>query len=477
MTSNNDIERRISVGVIGAGLAGSMISALLSKLDHIDVFCFEKRGDPRSQNDELDEIQSAFGSSISSKKRSVNLALSHRGIVALSELSLIDDIMKYAVPMPGRVIHTKNGKILKQPYGKPSEALYSISRQLINHKLLDKLESLSSVAIRFNHTLIDVNEDGSAQFISDDGNRVSYNFDLVIGADGAYSATREFMLKKSRINFSRTYIEHGYKELNIPPKITSNGKEYALQDYNGLHIWPRGSFMMIALPNPDKSFTANIFAPYSGNDGFDSVDNNDNDSIVNYFKTNFPEIIPLIPNLVNEYRANPIGSLVSIKVNPWNLGKIVLLGDAAHAIVPFFGQGMNAAFEDGHILYTMLKQSLLQRDASLDMQIQHVLKEFSSYRRPATDCLGDLCIEHYHDMASNTSSQLYLLQKQVYAGISNILGSHFIPLYTLISFTSIPYHKAVARAKLQDRIISKIILSSTAALFSLVGLSYYKYYF
>lgn len=350
----------VEVCIIGAGLAGAMAAALLSKLkdgqgQKYKVYIYEKREDPRQQElTSAEVLTEAFGSSTSSTKRSINLALSHRGQVALRELGLLEEVMLTAIPMPERVIHSRDGSIARQAYGKEGESLYSVGRQMLNITLLNYLSDKPNIILRFNHSLSSVSADGRVvELIASNGSKVSHEVDLVIGADGAYSRTRDLMLRQSRVDFSRSYIRHGYKELSIPPSRDekTGALRYALNNPNGLHIWPRGSFMLIALPNPDLSFTATLFAPYEGPDGFDSVDKTSALDIEGYFSEYFPDVGKIMPNLVQDFRENPVGSLVTIRVNPWYMGRCVLIGDAAHAVVPFYGQGMNAAFEDAFRLY------------------------------------------------------------------------------------------------------------------------------
>eukprot|EP00595_Chromulina_sp_UTEXLB2642_P002345 CAMPEP_0196767918 /NCGR_PEP_ID=MMETSP1095-20130614/42123_1 /TAXON_ID=96789 ORGANISM="Chromulina nebulosa, Strain UTEXLB2642" /NCGR_SAMPLE_ID=MMETSP1095 /ASSEMBLY_ACC=CAM_ASM_000446 /LENGTH=321 /DNA_ID=CAMNT_0042136761 /DNA_START=206 /DNA_END=1168 /DNA_ORIENTATION=+ len=320
--------------------------------------------------------------------------------------------------MSHRVIHTDSTRnTVKQAYGKPSDALYSVSRQSLNNKLLQYVSSLDNISISFNHSLIEADKSGLCTFIDKESNtKIVKKYDLVIGADGAYSGTRDSLLRQGRINFSRKYIEHGYKELSIPPVFKNGVEDYALDDPNGLHIWPRGKQMLIALPNTDKSFTATLFAPYQGSDGFETVDSNNNDQINKYFTNYFPDVVDIMPNLSDEFSSNPVGSLVTIRVSPWNCGRVVLIGDAAHAVVPFYGQGMNAAFEDALVLYELYKQALIETN-SLDFN--NLAKLLSDIRSPATNSLADLCVEHYSDMASNTTSNLYLLRRKVEGLISN----------------------------------------------------------
>lgn len=474
------------VCVVGAGLAGTMIAALLAKAG-FQVCIYEKRQDPRSELDTvpsnvshpssasppsslpssstianpIESKSSVFGASTSATKRSINLALSHRGMCALKEVGLLDTIMQYAIKMPCRIIHNKyTNEVIKQPYGRGDEAIWSVGRQTINMTLLELLESPTfrgQVKIFFNHSLISADKDGSCVFStianSSSAYKFSRKFQLVIGADGAYSSLRDVMCKQSRLNYSRSYVAHGYKELTIPPNSQGN---YALTDVEGLHIWPRGDKMLIALPNPDKSFTATLFAPYKGKDGFDSIDPNNEESILEYFRLHFPDIINLMPQLTSDYRNNPVGALVTVRVKPWNLGRLVLLGDAAHAVVPFYGQGMNAAFEDALIFYELLKKEMetaAPSSANNRIDFATLCERFSHLRQPSTDGLAELCIEHYHDMASHTSSFIYLLGKRVESALESIFPSIFTSLYRLVAFSRTPYHEAIIRVNQQRRYI------------------------
>lgn len=466
----------MSVCICGAGLAGTMAAALLAQRG-FEVDVYEKRPAPDlDQEGKADVAQSAL-------KRSINLALSQRGMEALAAVGLLDKAMESAIRMPCRVIHQEGSSMaIKQPYGKPHEAIHSVSRQLLNTLLLQKARSSSSVRFHFGHSLVSANRDGTCVFRRDgDGDSsssgqqlVEGRFDLVIGADGAYSAVRESMLKQARVSFSRTYIAHGYKELCIPAKVGADGHPcFALADHEGLHIWPRGAFMLIALPNPDCSFTATLFAPYFGPDGFNSLDETNAKEVEAYFRRRFPDVVPLIPDVFKEFRDNPVGSLVTVRVDPWNVGSLLLLGDAAHAVVPFFGQGMNAAFEDCLMLDEFLGSRLEAFSApssALDERAQRVAalkaaaKQLAEERRPAANALADLCIEHYADMAANTASTWYLAQKRVEAALHWLFPASFVPLYTMVAFRRIPYHEAVARHERQERVARTVLSASALAL-------------
>lgn len=477
-------ERPTKIAVIGAGLAGSMVAVLMARLNY-QVEMFEKRADPRVSVKEND-TDTEFGRSTNAAKRSINLALSKRGQDALEEVGCLDTIMKNAIKMPGRVIHQLGSErskdlVVKQAYGTPDQAIWSVSREGINMKMLDQAVNESpNVSVFFSHSLLNAStQTGRCVFYNEIAKvEVTKDFDLIIGADGAYSALRDNMLRQGRIDFSRKFIAHGYKELCIPPSYDQFGEaSYALDDHQGLHIWPRGDFMMIALPNPDYSFTATLFAPYQGEDGFDSIDANDDKSVNDYFNKHFPDLVPLIPNLHDEFKNNPVGSLVSVNVGNWRKGKCLLIGDAAHAVVPFYGQGMNAAFEDGHILYNILKD-LRSKKREEDRTSPEVLlagaEIFAIERKPAGYALADLCLEHYHDMASNTASNLYLFRKKVEAVLHYLFPSSFVPIYTLVAFTTTPYHHIISLQKRYDELTNRIIGSVLVAGGGALGLGLFR---
>ena len=469
MTGQKDSAPPTRIAVVGAGLAGTMIAVLLGRLGTYEVKIFEKRDDPRVDAAADNDNEAEFGRSANAAKRSINLALSERGQAALAEIGLLDEVMKDAIRMPCRVIHELGAQrsgdsVLKQAYGTADQAIWSVSREGINLKMLNQSTNESDrVSVVFNHSLVSLHAaSGKCTFRDEKTNKeVTEQFDLVIGADGAYSSVRENMLRQGRIDYSRQYIDLGYKELCIPPKIGADGKPtFALDEPEGLHIWPRGAFMMIALPNPDFSFTATLFAPYRGDDGFDSVDPDDQTAVDAYFNKHFPDLVPLIPDLQAEFKNNPVGSLVTVKVSEWRKGKVLLLGDAAHAVVPFYGQGMNAAFEDGNILYRILRD-LINSQHPADRSSVDVLlagaESFAKSRRPAGDALAELCVEHYHDMASNTASSLYLFQKKVEEKLHYFFPSYFVPIYTLVAFTETPYHHITALQKKYGDIAGRVV--------------------
>ena len=277
-------------------------------------------------------LLSTYGLSKDAVRRSINLALSHRGQAALRRVGLYDKVMAQTIPMPTRAIHSKEGKIALQPYGTNGQAIYSVSRVLINCILLDTVEAVDNVTLMFGCKVKGVDKSGIITY-QQAGETKTIAARLVVGADGAYSSVRDSLLRMSRTNFSRFYIDHGYKELSIP---ASDSGDFRLPTPHALHIWPRHEFMLIALPNSDRSFTCTMFAPFKT---FEELSTQSDAEIQQFFETNFPDAYPLIPDLVSQFHENPTGPLVTISLSSWNLkDRIVLLGDAAHAVVPFYGQ-------------------------------------------------------------------------------------------------------------------------------------------
>lgn len=386
----NDTRPTKSIAVIGAGLSGCMVAALLADMG-FQVSVFEKR--PEVPADE--KASGEFGFSANASKRSINLALSQRGIVALERLNLMPEVLKTAIRMPRRVIHSVDGEKKLQAYGRLDQCLYSVSRNGLNDLIKEYIRKADKgVQVRYGCTLTSIDRDGNCVFQTPAGEQAA-SFDLVVGADGAFSAVRECLLKQGRISFARKFIRHGYKELCIPAVPDAEGRpQFALSPSEGLHIWPRGDFMLIALPNPDKTFTATLFAPYNGPQGFDHVDVRDEQAILRYFQQHFPDALRLMPSAVQDFRSNPVGSLMTLRVDPWNFGKVVLIGDAAHAVVPFFGQGMNAAFQDACLLADTIAQRL-STAALFTVDLPACIDQFAKERAPATNALADLSLEHY----------------------------------------------------------------------------------
>lgn len=360
--------------IIGAGLSGSLLAIYLAKRG-IEVEIYESRGDMRT-------AETAAG-------RSINLALSNRGIAALREIGLDEYMLAEAVPMHGRMIHALDGQTKLLPYsGRPGEYINSVSRAGLNVALMNEAEKYAGVKFYFNWRCVDIDYETHEVFL---GNSITQEVkdvtgDTVIATDGAGSAIRNSMFHKvPRFDFSQKWLAHGYKELHIPP---DEGGDFQMEK-NALHIWARRAFMMIALPNFDGSFTCTLFLAHAGENSFEQLRNEQ--SVIEFFKTNFADAIPLMPALTEDFSKNPVGNLGTIKCFPWNVGgKSLLLGDAAHAVVPFYGQGMNASFEDCRVL-----NQLIERHGT---NWETVFNEFTRSRKENTDAIAQMAEENFYEM-------------------------------------------------------------------------------
>lgn len=414
--------------IIGAGLGGALMAVYLGRAGwSVDIY--ERRPDPRTAG-------IAGG-------RSINLALSTRGIHALREVGLADKILSMAIPMRGRMIHSQSGQLTFQPYSKdPNEAINSVSRGGLNLALIEGAEAMSNVRVHFDHRCVDVDPDaGRAELAAGKASeRVFTDGDLLIGADGAFSAVRARLQRQDRFDYSQEYLAHGYKELTIPPG--PSGEHRMVR--NALHIWPRQSFMMIALPNIDGSFTCTLFWPFEGPASFASI--RGDDDVLPFFNQHFPDAVPHMSTLVEDYRTNPTSSLVTVRCRPYHIGdRVVLLGDAAHAVVPFYGQGMNAAFEDCTVLNECIQRHGSDRAAAL--------REYDALRKENADALADLAVENFIEMRDKTASRAFRLKKKTEHALHKLLPGWYVPLYWMVSFSRTPYAEAVRRAKQQNRVV------------------------
>jgi kynurenine 3-monooxygenase len=413
--------------IVGAGLAGVLMACYLGRAgQRVDVY--EKRPDPRLHGPD--------------RGRSINLALSVRGLYALSEIGLADEVLRTAIPMHGRMMHAINGELTFQPYGKDeSECLYSVSRGGLNLILVNAAARFESVRLFFGQkcTAIDLHS-GVIELLDEATHHTQrVETEVVIGADGAYSAIRTAMQKLDRFNYSQEYLTHGYKELTLPA-LPAGGFR---MEKHALHIWPRGSYMMIALPNSDGTFTCTLFWPFEGPHSFAAL--RTEDDVLRFFREQFPDAVPLIPDLASQFLHHPTGSLVTIRCSPWRVdGRVVLIGDACHAVVPFLGQGMNAAFEDCTVLNECLQQVPSCEGAFILYEAQ---------RKPHTDVLADLAVANFIEMRDRVGSRLFLLRKH----FENLLHAWFprwyVPLYNLVTHTRTPYADALHRARRQARFL------------------------
>ncbi len=428
------------VCVVGAGLAGALLACYIGRTGRA-VEVHEKRPDPRRGSAE--------------RGRSINLALSVRGIHALREVGLADDVLADSVLMRGRMIHARDGSLAFQPYGKDdSEALHSVSRAGLNRLLVKAAGAHPSVRVHFGHKCTGLDPAGAAEFVDENGGTVRVNAEAVIGTDGAYSAVRAWMQRREGFNYRQDYLSHGYRELTIP---AGPGGEHRIEKH-ALHIWPRGNFMMIALPNLDGSFTCTLFWPFQGPNSFAAL--NTEADVLAFFRQEFPDAVPLIPDLADAFLHNPTGWLVTVRCQPWHSGRAVLVGDACHAVVPFLGQGMNAAFEDCTLLVRCLGEA--------GWRWEEAFARYELLRKKHADALADLCIENFVEMRDRVASPLFILRKRLAVLLHALFPRWYLPLYTMVEFTRIPYADAVRRAKKQARITAAAACLLVVALAVLV---------
>lgn len=420
--------KKQKVIIIGAGLAGSLLSIYLAKRG-IEVEVYEARGDMREEE--------------MSAGRSINLALSDRGIAALREVGMDEYMLKEAVPMHGRMIHSTNGETKLLRYsGRKGEYINSVSRGGLNIALINEAEKYEGVRFFFNEKCLDFDcASGEAKFES--GKTVKG--DTVIATDGAGSVIRQAMMHGgvSRFNYQQKWLEHGYKELHIPPDENDN---FQLEK-NALHIWARHEFLMIALPNFDGSFTCTLFLAFEGENSFAEL--KDEDSLMRFFKTNFPDAIPLMPTLVEDFFTNPTGNLGTIKCFPWNVaGRSLLLGDAAHAVVPFYGQGMNASFEDCRILNELIEKR--------GMNWETVFNEFTTVRKPNADAIADMAEENFFEMRDSVADPVFQKKRELETKLEHAFPEYFSK-YSMVTFREdLPYEVAKEKGNAQDKLLMEI---------------------
>jgi kynurenine 3-monooxygenase len=425
--------------LIGSGLAGGLLAAYLGRRGY-EIDLYERRADPRTGN--------FVGG------RSINLALSTRGIHALEQLGIADEVLQHAIPMRGRMIHDKSGNLHFAPYDRdPNKYINSIGRAALNTTVIEAAQRYPNVRVMFNHQCTDVDLDSATAHLlnpplpgygaagTSTTQPLNASGDAVIGVDGAFSAVRQSMQRRlDRFQYDESYLAHGYKELTIPP--TPDGAWQ--MEKEALHNWPRKSFMMIALPNPDGSFTCTLFWEFKGPRSFESTKTDE--EVCDFFRQEFPDAVPLMPALLDDFKNNPTGSLVTIRCAPWYYkDKVALVGDAAHAVVPFYGQGMNAAFEDCVVLDECLAEFPNDRERAF--------AGYFSRRKENADALANLAVENFIEMRDKTASRAFRAKKKLDHLLEGALPGMYLPLYTMVTFTRLPYAEAARRARLQDRIV------------------------
>lgn len=419
------------ITIIGAGLVGSLLSIYLAKRGY-QVKIYERRPDMRKET--------------ISAGRSINLALSDRGLLALEKVGLAEEIKKIAIPMHGRFIHHTHGTTAFQPYGREGQYINSVSRATLNSKLMDLAEQ-EGVEIFFEHkcTVIDWQKH-TISFERLNFQTETFGYERIFGADGAFSISRlQHQLQHDRFDYQQYYIDCGYKELTIPP--TAAG-DFAMK-VNALHIWPRKDYMLIALPNLDRSFTCTLFFPFEGDLSFNKLDTAE--KVRSFFETTFPDAVPLMPGYVEEFFQNPVSSLVTVKCYPWiREDRFALIGDAAHAIVPFFGQGMNCGFEDCRILDELIGQ--------YDTDWTTILQEYQRLRKPDADAIADMAVNNFTEMRDKTADPKFLLQKKIEARLHEKYPDRWIPAYSQVTFSpQIRYSEALQRGNRQEAIMQEMM--------------------
>ena len=418
-----------NISIVGSGLVGSLLAIYMAKRGH-NVHVFDRRPDIRK----MKVVQG----------KSINLAMSDRGWKGLEGAGIRKEIEKVALPMYGRLMHGMDSSLTYQPYGKEGQAIYSVSRGLLNQTLLNCASELPNVSFHFNHKCADVQLEHKKVVFEDNGEEKEYAYDRLLGTDGAFSAVRNRMMRLDRFDYSQSYLSHGYKELEIP--ANADGSHQMRKDC--LHIWPRGEFMMIALPNPDGSFTCTLFMAFEGAVSFEKIKNADD--VHAFFNQYFPDAKALMPELIDDYFNHPTSSLVMVKCLPWNVGgDVCLLGDAAHAIVPFYGQGMNAGFEDCTVM-----SDLIQKHGA---DWKAIFEEYNRERKPDGDALQDLSLGNYIEMRDLVADPMFLLRKKIEGKFSSLYPDKWMPLYSQVTFSSIRYSVALKQGEVQREIMDQIM--------------------
>lgn len=417
------------IAIVGAGLVGSLLAIYLKRRGHV-VHVFDRSPDIRT---------------INFSGRSINLVLSNRGVKALQDVGLEKEILDIGIPVEKRCIHTDANIINYQFYGNDGEVIYSLSRGKLNKKMVDLAEK-EGVEFFFNEKVWDVDLTTAAISIGETerGEWKTVDYDLTFGADGAFSRIRHRMQRQSMFNYSQEFLEIGYKELHIP---ANNDGSHKL-DKHSLHIWPRGNFMLMALANQDGTFTCTLFMPHDGKNSFDSLKTEE--QLVDFFATHFPDTKEVIPDLVEDFFKNPTSYLVTMKCYPWTFSdKVALIGDACHAIVPFYGHGMNAGFEDITVLEQMMQK--------YGDDWANLLNDYENTRKPDADAIAELSYRNFMEMSSKTADAKFLLQKKIEKWFSEKHPEKWIPLYSRVTFSHQPYSEALAEGEKQNKIMEEIL--------------------
>ncbi len=420
------------IAVIGSGLVGTLLAIYLKKMGHT-VHVFDRSPDIRT---------------VEFSGRSINLVMSNRGWKALKDIGIDDEIRKIGIPVDKRAIHLQDGKLNYQFYGKDGEAIFSLSRGVLNRKMIDLAEAVG-VEFKFEHKIWDVTLADATLHIgeSERGEWTELKYDKVFGADGAFSRIRHRMQRQSMFDYSQEFMKIGYKELHIPANTDGTHKI----DKNSLHIWPRGQFMLMALSNLDGSFTCTLFMPFEGENSFEAL--KEEKDLVDFFAKHFPDTKEVIPDLVHDFFKNPTSYLVMMKCFPWtHENNIALIGDAAHAIVPFYGQGMNVGFEDISVLVEMINK--------YGDDWESIFKSYEKSRKPNADAIAELSMRNFIEMSTKTADEKFLLQKKIEKWFSDKYPEKWLPLYSRVTFSTQPYSEALAIGDFQNKIMEEVMTIS-----------------
>ncbi|MCY4524155.1 MAG: NAD(P)/FAD-dependent oxidoreductase [Halobacteriovoraceae bacterium] len=404
--------------VVGAGLVGPLLAIMLKKKGY-RVAIFERRADMRKQK--------------LSEGRSINLVVTSRGLAALSRIGLEKKVLEITIPVKGRMMHSSKKELTYTPYGKNNECNYSISRGGLNRFLLDKMEEIG-IPIYFSHKLIEVNNN---RLIFDAGEKKSFEAERIFGADGAGSQVRKVLAVETK----EEPLGVDYKEL-LMPALPSGG--YPMEK-NALHIWPRRTHMLMGLANLDGSFTMTLYLPQEGALSFSKIKTKN--EIKDFFQNDFPDVVPLIPDFVDEFLNHPASSLGTIRSYPWASSNTCLVGDAAHAIVPFFGQGMNAGFEDCSCLFDLLNESDDWND---------IFKRYDSIRRPNGNAIADMAVENYLEMRDRVGDKRFLFKKKLEQKLEESFPAYYKSRYRIVAYTLIPYLHAQNIGEIQKDILNEL---------------------
>lgn len=437
------LTRNSKIVIIGAGMGGSLMAVHLARLG-FEIEIYERRADMRT-----DRVE---------RGRSINMTLATRGLEVLSQVGLLDAVMDETIPLQGRLIHNLDGTRTFQPYGKNgSEAIHSIKRNKLNITLMEAAQALPNVKLFFHKRCVNIDKQNGVLQLQDERTREmeTVHADLIIGADGAFSTVRQQMHRGVRAHYKQDFLDWGYKELTIPPAAN---KSHQIENH-ALHIWPRGDHMLLAMPNADGSFTCTCILPFEGDYSFSTL--NTPEAIKGLFQKWFPDALPLMPNLVEEFNENPIVEMITTHTHPWYFrDRVVLLGDACHAVVPFYGLGMNAAFEDCAVLSDCI--------ARATGGLEGAFAEYQRRRKPNTDVLAELSKENFVELREKIESPLFVARKKVDVVLNRMFPRVWIPLYTMMSHTNMPFTDAVKRARRQTRIarclgMDVVLLSAAGA--------------